>query len=161
MGVHMCIDEPGSSPSYSSLHYVLLFPYGEDGWHKDISAQPGPQGQRRSPNVSQRAYYAHHIHVRPGMQPALFWGGKLFQQYVVDAWASIEQSKLNWVRFHQKELRADVYQGLRDAAVGDHQENLNLAEHGQRIILPSTHIGSERNMLQLYQDSMAICRAFR
>ena len=27
-------------------------------------------------------------------------------------------------------------------------------------ILPSTHIGSERNMLQLYQDSMAICRAF-
>jgi hypothetical protein len=38
----------------------------------------------------------------------LFWGGKLFQQYVVDAWASIEQSMLNWVRFHQKELRADV-----------------------------------------------------
>jgi hypothetical protein len=32
-------------PSYSSLHYVLLFPYGEDGWHTDIPAQPGPQGQ--------------------------------------------------------------------------------------------------------------------
>ena len=43
------------------------------------------------------------------MQPALFWGEKLFQQYVVDAWASIEQSMLNWFRFHQKELRADVY----------------------------------------------------
>jgi hypothetical protein len=35
-----------------------------------------------------------------------------------------------------------------------------LAEHGQHIILPSTHIGSDQNMLQLYQDSMAICRAF-
>ena len=45
--------------------------------------------------------------------------------------------------------------------MGDRNENFNLAEHGQRIILPSTHIGSERNMLQLYQDSMAICRAFR
>ena len=65
----------------------------------------------------------------------LFWGGKLFQQYVVDAWASIEQSKLNWVRFHQKELRVDVYQGLRDAAMGDRNENINLAEHGQRIML--------------------------
>jgi hypothetical protein len=148
-------------PSYSSLHYVLLFPYGEDGWHTDIPAQPGPQGQQRSPKVSQRAYYAYRIHARPGIQPALFWGGKLFQQFVVDAWASIEQNMLNWVRFHQKELRADVYQGLRDAAVGDRDENINLAEHGQRIILPSTHIGSERNMLQLYQDSMAICRTFR
>ena len=150
-------------PSYSSLHYVLLFPYGEDGWHMDIPAQRGPQGQQRSPKVSERAYYAHRIHVRPGIQPALFWGGKLFQQYVVDAWASIEQNMLNFnfLRFHQKELRADVYQGLRDVAAGDHDENLNLAEHGQHNILPSTHIGSERNMLQLYQDSMAICRAFR
>ena len=130
-------------PSYSSLHYVLLFPYGEDGWHTDIPAQPGPQGQQRSPKVSQRAYYAHRIHARPGIQPALFWAGKLFQQYVVDAWASIEQNMLNWVRFHQKELRADVYQGLRDAAAGDRDDNFNLAEHGQRIILPSTHIGSE------------------
>ena len=74
-----------------------------------------PQGQRRSPKVSQRSYYAHRIHPRPGTQPALFWGGKSFQQYVVDAWASIEQSNLNWARFHQKELRADVYQGLREA----------------------------------------------
>jgi hypothetical protein len=23
-------------PSYATLHYVLLFPHGEDGWHKDI-----------------------------------------------------------------------------------------------------------------------------
>ena len=47
-------------------------------------------------------------------------------------WASIEQSKLIWVRHHQKELRADdIYQGLRDAAMGDHNENFNLAEHGQ------------------------------
>ena len=147
-------------PSYSSLHYVFLFPYGEDGWHNDIPAHYGPDGQQRSPKVSERAYYAHRLHTRPGIQPAFFWGGKLFQQFAVDAWASIEQSKLNWVRHHQKELRADVYQGLRDAAMGDRNENFNLAEHGQRLILPSTHIGSERNMLQLYQDSMAICHAF-
>ena len=148
-------------PSYASLHYVLLFPYGEDGWHPDIPAHLGPEGQQRSAKVSQRAFYAHRLHARPGIQPALFWGGKLFQQYVVDAWASVEQNMLNYVRFHQKELRADVYQGLRDAAMGDRDENFNLAQHGQRLILPSTHVGSERNMLQLYQDSMAICRAFR
>ena len=121
----------------------MLFPYGEDGWHTDIPAQPGPDGQQRSAKVSQRAYYAHRLHAQPGIQPVLFSGGKLFQQYVVDGWASIEQNLLNWVRFHQKELIADVYKGLRDAAMGDHDENFNLAEHGQRLILPPTHIGSE------------------
>ena len=144
-------------PSYSSLHYVLLFPHGEDGWHTDIPAHINANGRRRTQHVTQRCYYAYRFHPRPGQQPLLFWGGNLFQQYVVDAWASVEQNNLNWARNHQKELRADVYSGLRDAALGD---NVNLAEHGTRIILPSSFIGSERHMNQLFQDSMAICRAF-
>ena len=90
----------------------------------------------------------------------MLWGGNLFQQYVVDAWASMEQSTLNWVKHHQKELRADVYSGLRDAALGDRDENLNLAEHGQRIILPSSFSGGEHHMSQLFHDSMAICHQF-
>jgi hypothetical protein len=90
----------------------------------------------------------------------LFWGGNLLQQYVADAWAAIEQNALNWIRFHQKELRAEVYSGLRDAALGNCDENINLENHGNCIILPSTHIGSERHMNQLFQDSMAICHAF-
>jgi hypothetical protein len=62
------------------------------------------------------------------------------------------------VKHHQKKLCADVYQGLRDAAAnGDN----DLGNVGERIILPSTHIGSPRNMQQLFQDSMAICRFFR
>ena len=91
-------------PSYSTLHYVVLFPRGEDGWHADIPAMRGPAGRRRSPNVSERCYYAHRLHPRPGIPPPLFWGGNLFQQYVVDAWASVEQSALNWIKTHQKEL---------------------------------------------------------
>jgi hypothetical protein len=147
-------------PSYASLHYVLLFPHGEDGWHTDIPGNQGANGARRAPNVSQHCYHSYRLHPRPGDQPPLFWGGNLFQQYVVDVWASIEQNTLNWIRFHQKELRAEVYSGLRDAAMGDRNENINLENHGSRIILPSTHIGSERHMNQLFQDSMAICRAF-
>jgi hypothetical protein len=42
-------------PSYSSLHYVLLFPHGEDGWHLDIPAHQTANGTRRAPNVSQVA----------------------------------------------------------------------------------------------------------
>jgi hypothetical protein len=44
--------------------------------------------------------------------------------------------------------------------MGDRDENIDLDNHGSRIILPSTHIGSDRHMNQLFQDSMAICRAY-
>jgi len=41
--------------------------------------------------VSDICYYAYHLYVREGPQPPLFYGGKLFQQFVVDAWANYEQ----------------------------------------------------------------------
>ena len=88
---------------------------------------------------------------------ALLWSGRLLQQYAVDAWASIEQTKLNWVRSNQRKIRAEVYQGVVDAAAGDEE----LPQQGRRVVLPSSHIGSEQQMQQLFQDSMAICRHFR
>ena len=106
----------------------MLFPHGEDGWHPTIPAQVKPGRQHRSQHVTQRCYNAHRLHSRPGEQPLLHWGGNLFQQFVVDAWASVEQKTLNRIKHHQKELQADVYSGLRDAVLGDNDNNLNLAE---------------------------------
>ncbi|XP_077985123.1 uncharacterized protein LOC144439763 [Glandiceps talaboti] len=83
--------------------------------------------------------------------------GKLFHQCVIDQYAKIEQERLNYRRFHQTELRAELYQGLTDAvAAGD----LTVATIGTKIILPSSFIGGPRNMHQLYQDSMAIVRRY-
>ena len=55
-------------------------------------------------------------------------------------------------------LRVDVYSGVVDAVVAN--ADANLAELGQRFILPSSYIGSSRNMFQLYQDSLALARFF-
>ncbi len=55
-------------------------------------------------------------------------------QYIVDAYATIEQTHLKYLRLNQKKLRTDLYQGLQDAIiVGDSSD----AAIGQRIILPS------------------------
>jgi hypothetical protein len=35
----------------------------------------------------------------------------------VDAYATIEQSRLKYLRFNKKKLRADLYQGLQNAIV--------------------------------------------
>jgi hypothetical protein len=40
------------NPLYSPLHYVLLFPQGEQGWHKEIPSNPGNHGQVCSQYVS-------------------------------------------------------------------------------------------------------------
>ena len=110
--------------------------------------------------VSDRCYYAYRLHVRDGPQLSLFYGGKLFQQFVVDAWANCEQRRLNWARTHQHTLRSELYQGLQDAAVHDRHDGENVRVLGHKLILPSSYVGSSRFMTQLFQDAMAICRYF-
>ncbi|OAX31339.1 hypothetical protein K503DRAFT_703857 [Rhizopogon vinicolor AM-OR11-026] len=102
------------SPFYATLHYVLLFPRSEEGWHLDIPLQIDEDGRARSKKVTQLLYYAYHLHIRPSdiEPPNIFRAGRLFQQYGVDAWASIEQSNLNWIRNNQKKDQGRLLQGL-------------------------------------------------
>src|SRR6267154_978448 len=147
------------SHAYSTLHYVLLFPFGEEGWHLDIPMNVNQGAPGRAKKVTQLLYYAYRLHIRPAaIEPDnIFRAGRLFQQYVVDAWATIEQSNLNWIRNNQKRLRADCYRGLTDNVLNDGIDDL--AETGRSIILPSSHSGGPCYMHQLLQDSLAICRA--
>jgi len=104
--------------------------------------------------VSDTCYYAYYLYVRNGPQLPLFYGGKLFQQFVVDAWANYEQRKLNWARTHRHTLRSKLYQGLQDAAMHDRHDGEDVGPLGHKLILPSSHIGSSRFMTQLFQDAM-------
>ncbi|EGO20270.1 hypothetical protein SERLADRAFT_442403 [Serpula lacrymans var. lacrymans S7.9] len=49
-------------PLYSPLHYVLLFPFGEQGWHRTIWSIQNADGNIRSEYVSQQCYYAYRLH---------------------------------------------------------------------------------------------------
>ncbi|KAK4381611.1 hypothetical protein Sango_2950800 [Sesamum angolense] len=85
----------------------------------------------------------------------LLQGGRLFNQLAVDCYAAIEQQHLNYIKTHQPEMRADLYQGLEDAVVAG---DTDASAVGRRIVLPSSFTGGPRNMMQHYQDAMAICR---
>ena len=103
-------------------------------------------------------YYCHRIHYRPGRH-TLHRGGRLFLQFIVDVYARIEQSSLNYIRFnqkYQKDLRSEVRQGLVDAIYN----NTSLDDIGRSIILPSSFYNSPRFMIQQYQDMMAMVREF-
>ncbi|KAH9536339.1 hypothetical protein CY35_17G102200 [Sphagnum magellanicum] len=153
---------------YMALHYPLLFPYGEDGWHPNILINAVvvdanldedhakiSELQRKHCNVTMAEFYGYRLQHRDTDGIALLRGDQLRQQYIVDAYAGIEQSCLKYLRLNQKKLRADLYQGLQDAiAAGD----TSAAAIGQRIILPSSFTVGPRHMVQNYQDAMAICR---
>lgn len=136
---------------YDPLHYVLLFPYGDYGWSVSIS-----HNDSSSRRVTAMNFYSYHLMQRQNFN-LILRGGRLFHQYIVDQYAKIEQERLNYCLYHQKELRAELYQGLSDAVAAGDTEGAHV---GRKIVLPSSFIGGPRNMHQLYQDAMAIVRHF-
>lgn len=80
----------------------------------------------------------------------------LLNQFATDMYVKLESEKLLFNRLHQKELRADMYKNLRDALASD----TNASNVGQKVILPSSFIGSPRHMFEYAQDAMAYVREF-
>ena len=144
---------------YLPLHYVLFFPTGGQGYRRGLRLTESnvlPETERRNPNLSARMYYRFHLHTRTRPLQSLHRGENLFQQFVVDAWASTEGMDLDYLRYNQTKLRADLYATANSAMLrNESPENI-----GQRVILPSSFTGGDRFMQQLYQDSMAIVRYF-
>jgi hypothetical protein len=69
------------APSYDPLQYPLLFLAGEDGWAEGMQLRNNVGGTRQ--RVTMAAFYAQRLHFT--REPsALHYGGRLFQQYIVD-----------------------------------------------------------------------------
>lgn len=72
----------------------------------------------------------------------------------------VESERLNFIRYHQRELRVDNYVNLRDAV--DRQTNVNdqvtASDIGQAVILPSSFTGGPRYMHERSQDALTYVR---
>ncbi|XP_062190285.1 uncharacterized protein LOC133893304 [Phragmites australis] len=81
------------------------------------------------------------------------------QAYFVDAYCCVEESRLSYYRtksFQQKyrtapsnEIRESVNRGITEAS-----------EAGQKVVLPSSHVGGPRYLYQNYLDYVALCRRY-
>ena len=124
---------PEGHAAYTPLHYVLLFPYGESGWYYEL----------RCPNNSRcialLQYTAYRIHSRSNEFSTILCGCRLFQRYLVDMFACIDQQQLYFIRSQQKRLGVTLLNGLEDMlSMNDDQIDLN--HLGQCIILPSSYL---------------------
>ena len=114
--------------------------------------------EREQDRLCQRAFYRYRLHTHRNEFSIIHHCHRLFQQYLVDAWASCDLNKLQWLRENQKTIRAELYNGLADSLRRDEVDSA--ATLGKRFILPSTYTGGDRFMQQLFQDSMALVRHF-
>ncbi|GJR46961.1 DNA helicase [Tanacetum coccineum] len=118
--------------SYMSLQFPLLFVFGQPGFYPELQlkSRDGRGKGKRS--------------------------GRLFQQYVVTVFCALEQSRLDYIRTHQNDLRSDYLSGLYDAISRGDNEGMAA---GSKIILPRTFTGGPRYMYSHYLDALAICRS--
>ncbi|XP_074327851.1 uncharacterized protein LOC141665769 [Apium graveolens] len=143
-------------PKLMALQYPILFPWGEDGYHTKIRSQKSADSSSKVRGfLSLKDYYSYSFQVRQwdGLTPRL--GGRLFQQYLVDAFSTIEQTRLWWFRTHQTTIRNELYSHICDSV---RRGDVDASNMGKGVILPAGVVGSKRYMQQNFQDALAVCR---
>ncbi|CAG8754315.1 12283_t:CDS:2, partial [Dentiscutata erythropus] len=121
--------------SYIPLHYVLLFPHRDPGWHPYIF-------------TNNTVYHYNNI-------------VQQFQQYIVDAYTCIEQNCLNYLKYNQKKIHAELYSRLQDALSAHNEIPQTGSQVGHRIVLPFSFVGGPHHIQQLYQDAITIVKQIR
>ena len=122
-----------------SLQFPLIFIYGEEGYHLNRFLFTRRASESDPPKrMTMKMYYAYQLHDRYNHYTLLTRSGRLFQQYVVTAYCSIEQSRLDYIRQKQNDIRNEFLAGLHDAISRGEREGSDV---GTRIILPSSFVG--------------------
>lgn len=107
--------------------------------------------------VSVRDYYCYRLQTCPGIFNPILHGQRLFQQFAVDMYIKVEGTRLDWIRNHQKEIRADLYKGVMDSiTAGESRANAV----GKRTVLPRSFQGSCRDMKRRHMDAMALVQKY-
>jgi hypothetical protein len=89
--------------------YPILFPRGDLGWHNSMQHVEERRTATRT-RLTMQQFYGHRLAVRDGFSP-IHRSGKLFQQYLVDAYVKTEGCRLYFIRNNQGQLRVDLYSG--------------------------------------------------
>ncbi|CAN7048771.1 unnamed protein product, partial [Brassica oleracea var. botrytis] len=144
--------------SYLALQYPLLFVYGEDGFRVGIKKGVTEASKKlKKDTISMRQFFAFRIQERENESHALLYSRRLFQQFIVDAYTTIESNRLRYLKLNQTSLRSDSYDSIKES---ENAGNICMNEQGQEFILLATFTGSPRYMKNMYLDAMAICRNF-
>uniref|UniRef100_A0A3Q7IID8 Helitron helicase-like domain-containing protein n=1 Tax=Solanum lycopersicum TaxID=4081 RepID=A0A3Q7IID8_SOLLC len=104
-------------PSFMSMTFPLIHPYGEDEYRLGIQLVSQSQKTYTREHMTMRQYYGYRIQQRLNEGRTLIQAGRLLQQYIVDGYMAIEEEQFRYIRNNQPKLRADLFGGLMDVVV--------------------------------------------
>ncbi len=160
---HTAVDEESrfhhinhDNVTYFSLHYVLFFSEDKLSWHWALWLHNNDYSRIKI-HYSQHAWLQYHLFERLSQYFVVQRDQWLFQQYIVDCFAIIDQSWLKFLQNNQKIIHADLYKDFANAIT---RENDNFKLINYWIILSSSYTEKDRWMQQLYQNFMIIAHHF-
>ncbi|RIA04962.1 hypothetical protein BRARA_K00755, partial [Brassica rapa] len=133
--------------SYLALQYPLLFTYGEDGFRLGIKKGATEKTKKNRRSLISRKNESH----------SLLHSRRLFQQFVVDAFTTIESNRLRYLKLNQPSLRSNSYDSIKES---ENAGKVDMNGQGTEFTLPASFVGSPRYMKNCYLDAMAICKHF-
>lgn len=145
-------------PSFMALQYPLLFPNAERGWQTGILYTGVTQTtQNAHVKLTMQDYYCYMFHYRKNEPNPYLSYGALSSQAKVGARACVDENRLRYIVDNQADIRMESIQGICDAISRGLTEG---SEMGKMTVLPASHTGSRRYMIQNYHDGIAICREY-
>jgi hypothetical protein len=105
------------------LTYPLVYVAGTLGWSTNLEycADHLPRGAKQL-RITLAEFYAYRLVTRvlPSSRVVELphSAGRLFQQWIVDAYAKLESTRLDWVLRNQSKFRVETLQGLTDHVAG-------------------------------------------
>jgi len=104
-----------------------------------------------------RQWFAFRIQERPNECKTLTRSKRLFQQFLCDAYTTIESNCVSYIMFNQSKLRCENYSSLKKASEAG---TTSINEEGNKVLIPTSFTGGPRYMVQSYYDAMAICEHY-
>ncbi|KAL6570058.1 hypothetical protein OROMI_014572 [Orobanche minor] len=107
-------------------------------------------------NVAAREFYCYLFQIRANDATNILRAGRLVQQYQIDYYVKIETQRLDYFRSEQvqRDLRIESFEGIIESMACD--GNLSGEKIGQKFVLPSSYIGSPRDMQRRYLNALAL-----
>ncbi|KAG5565561.1 hypothetical protein RHGRI_001464 [Rhododendron griersonianum] len=134
----------------SSFH---SFKSAEDIFRQEQEGVDGSDTKK----VSCREYYCYKLQIRDADPSVLLLSGRLLQQYVVDMYIKLENTRLDYYRQKQSDIRAELYQGVVDSVLAGESRGSMV---GKRVVLPGSFVGGPRDMRRRYLDAIALVQRF-
>ncbi|KAF8105368.1 hypothetical protein N665_0158s0050 [Sinapis alba] len=144
--------------AYLALQYPLIFIYGEDGYRLGINkGVTKATKKKKRQTICMRQFFAFRLHERNNESHILLHSRRLFQQFLVDGYTTIESNRLCYLKFNQASLRSDSFDSIQQC---ENAGIIDMKEKGKEYMIPATFIGGPRYMKNNYLDAMAICKHF-